>query len=191
MQEVTAATATAPCPISSPPPASRACRRVAGSPERRLHPLQGDPVLRPARTRQGRDDAGQGRDDAGQVEVEVGGVDGRRGGVVPQALLLGVRLDQVGVVAGAAGETQVADGLGVDGEQRGGGAELGAHVGEGHSVADRQRGYARPVELRDLADDPVRAQPFGERQHEVGRGGGDGQLAVQAHADHVGDEDGD
>ena len=59
-------------------------QRVA---EGRLGVGQGDPVLRPLR-------AGDGRDHGGQVEAELLGVPCLAIRVVPEALLLGVRLDQ-------------------------------------------------------------------------------------------------
>src|ERR671923_165995 len=50
------------------------------------------------------------------------------GSGAPQALLLGVGLDERDQLRRAAGEAQVAEGLGVDREDRAGGAVLGRHV---------------------------------------------------------------
>ena len=72
---------------------------------------QRDPVLRALR-------AGDRRDDGGQVQLQVLGVGRLAVGVVPQALGLGVGLDQRDLLGGAAGELQVGDGLVVDREDR-------------------------------------------------------------------------
>ena len=76
-------------------------QRVA---ERHLGVGQRDPVLRALR-------AGDGRHDGGQVELELLGVPGLVGRVVPEALLLGVGLDQGELLLRAAGERQVVQGV--------------------------------------------------------------------------------
>ena len=74
-----------------------------------------------------------------EVELELLG-EARLGvGVVPEALLLGVGLDQRELLLGAAGELEVLDGLLVDREDRDGGAELRAHVADRGAVGQRQR----------------------------------------------------
>src|SRR5437867_3325359 len=86
------------------------------------------------------------------------GADGRAARVVPQALLLGVGLDQGDPFGRPAGEPQVGEGLGVDGEDRAGGAELRAHVADRGPVRDRHRRDALAVELHELADHAVLAE---------------------------------
>jgi hypothetical protein len=142
---------------------------------------QRDAVLRALRP-------GDRRHDGGQVELEVLGERRLVAGVEPKTLLLGVRLDQRDLLVGAPREPDVGDGLGVDGEDRAGGAELGTHVADGGPVGHRHGGDAVAVELHELADDAVPPQHLGDGEHEVGGGGAGGQLAGQLEADHPRDE---
>ena len=89
-------------------------QRVA---ERLLGVGQRDSVLRALRP-------GDGGNHGGQVEAELLGVPYGALRVVPEALLLGVRLDQGDLLARAAGELEVVQGVLVDREDRAGGAEL-------------------------------------------------------------------
>ena len=84
--------------------------------------------------------------------------------------------------------SQVADRLGVDREDRAGRAELRAHVADRRAVGERQRGEALAVELDELADDAALAQHLRDRQHEVGRGRALGQHAAQLEADDLRDQ---
>ncbi|GAA3040369.1 hypothetical protein GCM10020000_18590 [Streptomyces olivoverticillatus] len=143
-----------------------------------------DAVLRTLRV-------GDGGDDRGEVELELLGEVGLGGRVEPEALLLGVRLDQRDLLLGAAGELEVLQGLAVDREDRGGGAELRRHVADGGAVGEARRGHALAVELDELADDAVLAQHLGDREDEVGGGGAVRQLAGQLEADDARDEHGD
>ena len=112
-----------------------------------------DAVLRPAR-------AGHAGHDRGQVQLE-GLVELRRGaGIAPQALLLGVGLDEGHAIV-AAGQAQVGQRLVVDGEDAGGGAVLGRHVGDRGAVGQGQRGQPVAVELHELADHAVRCAAAG------------------------------
>ena len=128
------------------------------------------------------------RDDGGEVELEVLGERRLAGRVVPEALLLGVGLDERDLLRAAAGELEVGDRLLVDGEHRRGGAELRAHVADRGAVGQRDGGDAGAVELDELPDDAVLAQHLGDREDEVGGGGAVGQLAGQLEADDAGDE---
>ena len=110
---------------------------------------------------------------------------------MPEAVLLGVGLDQRDLVVLAAGELQVAQRLVVDREDRARRAVLRAHVADGGAVGERHGADARPVELDELADDAVLAQHLGDREDEVGGGGAVGQLAVELEADDAGDEHAD
>ena len=140
-----------------------------------------DAVLRALR-------AGDGGDDRGEVELQLLGEVGLGGRVEPEALLLGVRLDERDLLLVAAGQPQVLQGLVVDREDRGGGAELRRHVADGGAVGERGGGDALAVELDELADDAVLAQHLGDGQHEVGGGGAGGQLTGQLEADDARDE---
>ena len=110
---------------------------------------------------------------------------------MPHALGLGVGLHQAHALLGAAGQAQVVQGDLVDREDRGGGAELGAHVADGGAVGQRHLGDALAVELDELAHHAVGAQHLGNGQDHVGGGGagGDGTGELEAH--HLGDEHGD
>ena len=133
--------------------------------------------------------AGQRGHDVAEVELDGVGVRRLLGVlVVPEALLLGVGLDEVDELLRAPGEGHVAQRLGVDREDRARRAELGAHVADGRPVGERQPRHARPVELDELAHDPLLAQQLGDREHEVGRRGALGQLAVELEAEHLRDE---
>ena len=110
---------------------------------------------------------------------------------MPEALFLGVGLYEGYVLLGAAGQAQVVQGHVVDREDRGRGAELGAHVADGCTVGQRHGGHAFAVELNELADDAVLAQHFGDGQHNVGGGGAGGDFTGQLEADNARDQHGD
>ncbi len=152
--------------------------------ERLLGVGQLDAVLRALR-------AGDGRDDRRQVQLQRLGVDGLAGRVVPEALLLGVGLDERDLLLGPAGQAQVVDGLAVDREDADRGAELRRHVADRGAVRQRHGADALAVELDELADDALLAQHFGDRQHEVGGGGAGGQLTGELEADDARDQHGD
>ncbi len=142
---------------------------------------QRDPVLRALGT-------GERGDDGRHVELELLG-EARLGvRVVPEALLLGVGLDQRELLLGAAGELEVLGGLVVDREDRDGRAELRAHVADRGAVGQRQHRDARAVELDELADHAVLAQHLGDREHQVGRGRALGQVAGELEADDARDQ---
>ncbi len=101
-----------------------------------------------------------------------------------QTLRLRVRLDPLDDLVGAAGHAQVAQGLVVDREHRGGRAELGAHVADRGAIRQPQPREAGPVELHELADHAMGAKHLGHVQDEVGGGRAGRQLAVEAEADH-------
>ena len=145
---------------------------------------QRHPVLRALR-------AGERRLDGRQVELEGLGVAGLAARVVPEALLLGVRLDERDLLLGAAGEAQVGERLVVDREDRAGRAVLGAHVADGRPVGQRDRGDAVAVELDERADDALAPQHLGDGQHEVGGGGAGRALPRQLEADHLRDQHAD
>ena len=108
--------------------------------------------------------------DGAEVELEVLRELGLVVGVVPELLHLRVLLDERELLLAAAGEPQVVDRHGVDGEHRGGRAEFGAHVADGRPVRERHGCHAGAVELDELAHHAVLAEHVGDRQHDVGRG---------------------
>ena len=147
-----------------------------GVAEGRLGVGERDPVLRALRP-------GDGRDHGGQVQREFLGVPDlvvRGVGLVPEPLLLGVRLDQGQLLRRAPGEGEVVQGVLVDREDRAGGAELRGHVADGRAVGYRYRGHAVAVELDELADHAVLAQQLGDGEHQVGGGRAARQLAGAA-----------
>lgn len=139
----------------------------------------------------GRFGPADGGDDRGEVELQLLGEVGLGGRVEPEALLLGVRLDERDLLGVAAGQAQVLQGLVVDREDRGGGAELRRHVADGGAVGEGGRGDALTVELDELADDAVLAQHLGDREDQVGGGGAGRELTGQLEADDARDEHGD
>ena len=146
---------------------------------------QQDAVLRALR-------AGDGRDDGGQVQLEVLGVLGLLCVLLqPHALCLGVRLDAVDVLLGAAGQVQVVDGLLVDREDRTGGAELRGHVADGGAVCQRDFLDAVAVELDELLHHAVLAQHLGDGEHDVGCGHAGRNFAGELEAHDARDEHGD
>lgn len=139
----------------------------------------------------GRFGPADGRDDRGQVQLELLGEVRLGLRVQPEALLLGVGLDQRDLLLGAAGQAHVAQRLVVDREDRGGGAELRRHVADGGAVGEARGGDALAVELDELADDAVLAQHLGDREHQVGGGGAGLQLTGELEADDARDQHGD
>ena len=149
--------------------------------ERLLGLAQRDPVLRALRPR----DRGH---DGRQVQLEGLGVHRLPGRVVPQPLLLGVRLDERDLLVGPPGELEVPQRLVVDGEDRRRRAELGAHVPDRRPVRQRHRADALAVELDELAHHAVPAQHLGDRQHHVGGGGAGRDLPGELEPDDARDE---
>jgi hypothetical protein len=72
---------------------------------------------------------------------------------VPEALFLGVGLDEAHQLRRPSGEPQVAQCLVVDREHRDGRAVLGRHVAERGPVLERDLANAWAEELDELADD--------------------------------------
>ncbi|MDR6166088.1 hypothetical protein QE367_000292 [Microbacterium paludicola] len=142
---------------------------------------QEDAVLRTLR-------AGDRGDDRREVELHVLAVARLVRGVVPERLLLRVRLDERDGLLVAAGQTQVVERDVVDGEHRSGRAELRAHVADRGAVGERDGPDAGAVELDELADHAVLAQHVGDRQDDVGRGDARGDLAGELETDDARDE---
>jgi len=121
---------------------------------------QRDPVLRPTRTGDRR---------VHRPKVERQDLVERRAvaGLAPQALLLGIPLDEVDPLGRATRQAQVRDRLVVDGEERGRRPELGAHVGDRRPVGEGQPGQAIAGELDEGADDAVLPEHLGYHEDEV------------------------
>ena len=142
-----------------------------------LHGGHGDEVLRPLVP-------GEAGDHGGQVELQGVGVLRVLG--VPEALLLAVLLDGVDVLLGPAGQAEVLDRLPVHGAEPGGGAVLGAHVGQRGAVGQVQVPVPLAVVLHELADDALLPEHVDHGQHEVGGVYALPELPGQLEPDHVG-----
>src|ERR1035438_8631109 len=108
----------------------------------------------------------------------------RRGGGErshPARKRLGVSLHQCAELLGAAGEPQVAQRLGVDGEDRGRRAVLRRHVAYGRPVLERHLRHARAVALDEFADDTMVPKQFGNGEDEVGRRSAFRELRSEEH----------
>ncbi len=82
---------------------------------------------------------------------------------MPETLLLRVRLDERDEIVGPAGRAQVAERLVVDREQRARRSVLRRHVADRRPVLERDAADALAVELDELADHAVLAQPLARR----------------------------
>ena len=132
--------------------------------------------------------AGERRYDGGQVELEVLRVHRLGLGVVPQALLLGICLDECKLVGAAPGETEVVQREVVDREDGDRAAVLGAHVRDRGPIGERHAGDACPVELDELADHSVLTEHLGDGEGEVGRGRSGRQSPAQLESDDPRDQ---
>ncbi len=108
-----------------------------------------------------------------------------------QPLFLHVRLDQLYLLLGAAGELEVAQGLLIHREDPHGGAVLGCHVADGGAVGEGQGGDPGTVELDELSHYALLAEHLRHGEHEVGRGRALAELAGEAEAHHLGNQHGD
>ncbi len=133
---------------------------------------QRDAVLRALR-------AGDGGLDGGEIEFELVGERGigRRVGA-EEALLLAVGFDERDLFVRAAGEAEIRERFGIDGEEAHRRAVFGRHVGDGGAVGNAEARKAGAVELDEFADDAFFAQHLGDGENEVGGGGAFAELAV-------------
>ena len=107
---------------------------------------------------------------------------------MPQALLPGVRLDELDLVRRASRELEVANGLGVDREDRARRTELGRHVADRGAVGEREPSEALAVELDELAHHSVPPKHLGDGEHQVGGGRSFLELADQLETDDLRDQ---
>ena len=118
-------------------------------PEVRAAGPAGHAVLGPAR-------AGDGRLHGPGRARAIASKSGPAPGIAPEALLLGVALDEVDPLRRPAGQAQVGERLVVDREERRRGPELRAHVADRRPVGERQAGQPVAGELDERPDDAVR-----------------------------------
>ncbi len=93
----------------------------------------------------------------------------------------GVQLDQLDLLVLATCQTQVVDGLRVNGEHRRRRAVFRRHVGDRRPVAQGQTRRTCAVKLQVGADHLLLAQVLGQREHQVG--GGDAWLMAPGQFD--------
>ena len=105
-------------------------------------------------------------------------------GVEPEALCLGIGLDQGQVLLVAPREAQVVERHLVDREHGARGPVLGAHVADGRPGLERQGGHARPVALHERPHHAVGTQQLGDGEDHVGGGDPGLGLAGEPQADH-------
>jgi len=106
-------------------------------------------------------------------------------GVVPEHVLLAVRLHERDPFVRATREPQVLQRHVVDREEAARRAVLGAHVPERRAVCERERRHAFAEVLDELPDDADLAEDLRHREHEVGRGRALRQGAGELHADDL------
>ncbi len=146
--------------------------------ERPLRVSERHAILRPARPC-------ERRLDGGEVEVDHLRVGRRRIRVVPERILLAVRLYERDVLGRPAGEPQIAQRLVVDGEEAARRAVLGRHVPDGRAVGKWQRVEPVPEVLDELPDDPGLAQDLRHGEDEIRRRRAFGERARQPEPDHL------
>ena len=105
-------------------------------------------------------------------------------GVEP-SLFFGIRLHQLDLLRAAPRQSQIAQGLRVDGENAAGCAILRRHVADRGPVREAQFAHAGAVKLNKLAHHAQLAQHLGHGQHQVGGRRALAQLARQLEPDHL------
>ena len=105
--------------------------------------------------------------------------------VVPEQVLLAVRLDERDPLRAPAGQLQVDERLVVHREEAARRAVLGRHVPDRRAVGDRQRRKPFAEVLDELADDAGLAQQLCDGEDEVGRRRALRQAAAQLEADDL------
>ena len=113
---------------------------------------------------------GDAGDNGREVKLHVFAVPGFNVRVVPQALSLGVGLDQRDLLGRATSEAQVVQGDLINGEHGRRRAKLGAHVSDRRPVRQRHLGHPCPIKFDKLANHAVLTEHLGDCQHHV-RGG--------------------
>ena len=108
--------------------------------------------------------------------------------VVPEEVLLAVRLDERDALLRTPGQPQVVERYAVDREEAAGRAVLGRHVPDRCPVGEWKGRKPLAEVLDELPDDAGLAQDLRHRQHEVGRGRALGQRAAEPEADDLRDE---
>ena len=140
-----------------------------------------DAVLRAAR-------AGERGLDGREVELHHLGVGRLLARIVPEHVLLAIRLDEREPLLAAACQAQVAQGEIVDREEAARRAVLGRHVPDRRAIGERQAVESVPEVLHELPDHSRLAQDLGDGQDEIGGRRALGELSGQLEADDLRDE---
>ena len=146
--------------------------------ERTLRVAQRHAVLRASWSR-------ERRLDRREIELDHLRVRRRLVGVVPERVLLAVRLDERDPLVRATREPQVAERLVVHGEEAARRPVLRRHVPDRRAVRERERLQPVAEVLDELPDDAGLAQDLRDREHEVGRGGSFRERARQPESDDL------
>ena len=146
--------------------------------ERTLRVAQRHAILRPARP-------GERWLDRGEIEVDCLRVRRRLVRVVPERVLLAVRLDERDALGRPACEPQVPERLVVDREEPARRPVLRRHVPDGRAVGERKRLEPMAEVLDELPDDAGLAEDLRHREDEVGRGRSFGERAGQPEPDDL------
>ncbi|CAB4613174.1 unannotated protein [freshwater metagenome] len=104
---------------------------------------------------------------------------------MPQALLLGVCLNQINLLLRTTSHSQVIQSDFVNWEHRGSGAELWAHVSDGRAVCQRHRSYTRTIELNKLSNYTVLTKHLGDGQDNVSCGHAGRNLSGQLETNNL------
>jgi hypothetical protein len=149
--------------------------------ERLLRLSERNSVLRPAR-------AGEARLDVAEVELDDLRIRRLLVGVVPEHVVLGVRVDERDPLRRSPGQAQVLERPLVDGEEAAGGPVLRGHVPDGRAVGDGEPREPVAEVLHELPDDTGLPEQLGHGEDEVGGGRAVRQLAGEAEADDLRNE---
>ena len=106
-------------------------------------------------------------------------------GVVPERVLLAVRLDECEPFVVASRQSQVLERLVVDGEEAAGRAVLGRHVPDRRPICEREADEPVPEVLDELPDHACCSQQLSDGQDEVGGGRALGHRADELEADDL------
>ncbi len=140
---------------------------------------QGDAILWPF-------GAGNRRLHACHVELQALIKLWNHGIIPPHPLRLGIGLNQSDRIRVATGETQIIQGLIINGEQAAGGAILRSHVGDSGAIGQRQLCHPRTIKLDKFPHHAVLAQHLHYGEHQIGGGSARWQRANKLKTHHLG-----
>jgi len=107
------------------------------------------------------------------------------------SLLTEIALDHLNVALISAGETEIVDGLLIDGEVSHGSSILRGHVGNGGSISKSQVLDTRSIELDELANNTSLSEHLDAGEDEIGGSGVFGQVTRESETDNLRKDHGD